>query len=296
MPGIRERQELLRRRRQPQEGGRVDLRYSDLRLGQGSRLADRRHRERHLRAATRRRCRHLGSGRGRPRHGDLHHRGHSGARHARSAQQDEGQGSRRRQEDAAARPELPRPHHAGRNQDRHHAGPHPPQGPHRRGEPLRHAHLRSRGAAHRDRPRPVERGRHRRRPDQRLEAHRRDEGLQRRSGDRRRHHDRRDRRTRRGRRGPLVQGEHEEAGGRLHRRRHGASRQAHGPRRRADLGRCRHGRGQARHHGGIRLYRDPQLFGIGQATQSSYLRSSPAWFTTQERSARNSHCERFFNT
>ena len=37
---------------------------------------------------------------------------------------------------------------------------------------------------------------HRRRPDQRPEAHRRDEGLQRRSGHRRRHHDRRDRRLR----------------------------------------------------------------------------------------------------
>ena len=59
----------------------------------------------------------------------------------RSAQQDEGQGSRRRQEDAAARPQLPRPDHARRNQDRHHARPHPPQGPHRRGLALRHADL-----------------------------------------------------------------------------------------------------------------------------------------------------------
>jgi succinyl-CoA synthetase alpha subunit len=48
---------------------------------------------------------------------------------------------RRRQEDAAARPELPRPDHAGRNQDRHHAGSHPPQGPHRRGVALGHADL-----------------------------------------------------------------------------------------------------------------------------------------------------------
>ena len=39
----------------------------------------------------------------------------------------------------------------------------------------------------------------------------------------------------------LDQGQHEEAGGRLHRGRHGASGQAHGPRRRADLGRCRYG-------------------------------------------------------
>ena len=34
-------------------------------------------------------------------------------------------------------PELPGPDHARRDQDRHHARPHPPQGPHRRGQPLR---------------------------------------------------------------------------------------------------------------------------------------------------------------
>ena len=88
---------------------------------------------RDLRAAGRCRCRHLGSRRGRSGPGHLHHRRHSGARHARGAQQDEGQGSRRRQEDPAAGPQLPRPDHARRNQDRHHARPHPPQGPHRRG-------------------------------------------------------------------------------------------------------------------------------------------------------------------
>ena len=38
-------------------------------------------------------------------------------------------------------PELPGPDHARRNQDRHHAGPHPPQGPHRRGLALGHADL-----------------------------------------------------------------------------------------------------------------------------------------------------------
>ena len=51
------------------------------------------------------------------------------------------QGSRRRQENPAAGPELPGPDHARRDQDRHHARPHPPQGPHRRGQPLRHADL-----------------------------------------------------------------------------------------------------------------------------------------------------------
>ena len=40
-----------------------------------------------------------------------------------------------------------------RDQDRHHARPHPPQGPHRRGVALGHADLRSGGSAHRNRPR-----------------------------------------------------------------------------------------------------------------------------------------------
>ena len=52
--------------------------------------------------------------------------------------------SRRR---AADRPELPRRHHARRVQDRHHAGLHPQEGPGRRHEPQRHAHLRSGVAA-----------------------------------------------------------------------------------------------------------------------------------------------------
>ena len=76
-------------------------------------------------------------------------------------------------QDAAARPELPGPDHAGRNQDRHHAGPHPSQGPHRRRLALRHADLRSGRPADRARPGPIVGGRHRRRPDQRPEAHRR---------------------------------------------------------------------------------------------------------------------------
>ena len=135
--------------------------------------------------------------------------------------------------------------------------------------PLGHADLRSGRAAHRARPRPVERGRHRRRPDQRPEAHRRHEALQRRPGHRRGHHDRRDRRPRRGRRGALVQGQHEEAGRRLHRRRHGAAGQAHGPRRRADLGRRRHGRRQARRHGRVRLHGDAQPVGDGHAAEGA---------------------------
>ena len=66
---------------------------------------------------------------------DLHHRGHPGARHDPHQVQDAGQ------EDAPGGPELPRRDHAGRDQDRHHAGPHPQEGPDRRGVALGHADL-----------------------------------------------------------------------------------------------------------------------------------------------------------
>ena len=59
-------------------------------------------------------------------------------------------------EDAAARAELPGRHHARRDQDRHHAGPHPQEGPHRRRVALGHAHLRGGRPADRARPRPVD--------------------------------------------------------------------------------------------------------------------------------------------
>jgi succinyl-CoA synthetase alpha subunit len=69
---------------------------------------------------------------------------------------------------------------------------------HRKGRigvvPFGHADVRSRGHADRSGPGPVDRRGHWRRPDQRPEAHRRDEGLQRRSGHRCRDHDRRNRR------------------------------------------------------------------------------------------------------
>ena len=42
-------------------------------------------------------------------------------------------------QDAAARTELPGHDHAGRTEDRHHAGSHPPQGPHRRRVAFGHA-------------------------------------------------------------------------------------------------------------------------------------------------------------
>ena len=61
-------------------------------------------------------------------------------------------------------------------------------------------------------------------PGQRPEAHRHPEPLQRRSRHRRGRDDRRDRRHRRGDRRALGEGQHEEAGRRLHRRRHRAGR------------------------------------------------------------------------
>ena len=92
----------------------------------------------------------------------LHHRGHPGARHgARCA------AASRRASDAPHRPELPRRHHAGRVQDRHHARPHPQAGQHRRRLALGHAHLRGRRAAHGARHRPVDVRRHRRRSGRR---------------------------------------------------------------------------------------------------------------------------------
>ena len=72
-----------------------------------------------------------------------------------------------------ARAQLPRRDHARRDQDRHHAGPYPPQGPHRRGVALGHADLRGGRPADRAGARPVVGGRHRRRSGQRAQAHRR---------------------------------------------------------------------------------------------------------------------------
>ena len=74
-----------------------------------------------------------------------------------------GEARARRLEDAAHRPQLPRRHHARAVQDRHHAGPHPCQGPYRHRLALRHPDLRGGGADHRRRSRPIDLHRHRRR-------------------------------------------------------------------------------------------------------------------------------------
>ena len=91
-----------------------------------------------------------------------------------------------RHREPAHRPQLPRPHHAGPGQDRHHAGPHPQGRPRGRGLAQRHADLRGRAPAHPARARPVVLRGHRRRPGQRHQLHRRAEALPGRSRDRRR--------------------------------------------------------------------------------------------------------------
>jgi hypothetical protein len=78
----------------------------------------------------------LEAGRRRHQARGVHHRGHPGARHG------QGQGRAQGLRLPPDRPELPRHHHAGRGEDRHHARLHPQarQGRHR--VALRHAHLR----------------------------------------------------------------------------------------------------------------------------------------------------------
>ena len=107
---------------------------------------DRRQRLGHLRAAAVRRRRHHGGRRRRLPLDRLHHRGHPGARH------DAGEALPRRPPDAPDRPELPGHHHAGRVQDRHHAGLHPHARARRRGVAQRHADLRGGAPAHAARP------------------------------------------------------------------------------------------------------------------------------------------------
>ena len=87
------------------------------------------------------------------------------------------------------------------------------------------------------------------------------------SRDRRGRDDRRDRRHRRGDRRPVGARAHEEAGRRLHRRRHRAAGQAHGPRRRHHLRRQGHGAGEARRDGGLRNPHDEEPVGNRQAAE-----------------------------
>jgi hypothetical protein len=122
--------------RESEEGRRGLRGHPDLRDRARSEGSDGRERVGDLRSARGRRGRHRRSGRRGPRPGDLHHRGHSGARHDPHALPDAGQAH------AAARTELPRRHYPRGDQDRHHARPHPSQGAHRRRLAVGHAHLR----------------------------------------------------------------------------------------------------------------------------------------------------------
>ena len=67
--------------------------------------------------------------------------------------------------------------------------------------------------------------------------------------------------------GPVGARAHEEAGRRLHRRRHGAGGQAHGPCRRDHLGRERHGAGKARGDGRLRHPHDEESVRNRQAAE-----------------------------
>src|SRR5437899_2071685 len=255
---LRQWQELLCRRRQSQEGGRGFRWHSGLRFGERCEEGHWRGSVRDLRStAVRRRGDRRGSGRG-PGPGDLHHRRHPGAR------QDPHQVPHAGQADAARGAELPRRDHARRDQDRHHAGPHPQEGSGGGRVALRDADLRSGRAADGGRPRPVELRRHRRRSCQRTEARRRSAHVQRRPADRGGDHGGRDRRLGRGNGGALGEGPHEKTDRRLHRRHHRAARKAHGPRRRHHLRRQGHRAGKARRHGGVRHQGDAQPRGDGE--------------------------------
>ena len=191
---------------------------------------------RHLRAADVRRRRDHGSGRRRREVHRLHHRRRAGARHDARLSVREGEGR------AAPRPELPGTHHAGQVEGRHHSGTHLHAGQHRRRQPFRNAHLRSRISAYSRRHRPVDLRRHRRRSDQRHELHRLPRGVRGGSGDEGRRDDGRDRRHRRAGSRGVREEAHEEAGRRLHRRTDRAAGPPHGPRGRDHLRLVGHGR------------------------------------------------------
>ena len=175
----------------PKKGGRGLRGHPDLRDGEGSEADDRRHGFGDLRAAALRRRGDRRGGRCRPRPRDLHHRGHSGARHDPHPLQDAGQ------EDPADRAQLPRRHHA-RTKSRSASCPATST---RRAAS---AWCRAPGTLTYEAvgqlmelgPRPIHLRRHRRRPGQRPEAYRRAEAVQRRPGHRRGDHGGRDRRQR----------------------------------------------------------------------------------------------------
>ncbi|CAA9310909.1 MAG: Succinyl-CoA ligase [ADP-forming] alpha chain, partial [uncultured Gemmatimonadaceae bacterium] len=232
---------------------------ADLQHGGGRGARDRREHVGDLRAAAVRGRRDDG-GRGRRREAHrVHHRGRPGAGH------DAGLPVRARARRAPDRPELPGAHHAGRVEGRHHPRPHLHAGADRRGEPLRHAHLRGRLPAHPGGDGADDVRRHRRRPDQRHELHRLPRRVRGRPGHQGGRDDGRDRRHRRAGGRALRQGAHEEAGRRLHRGPDRAAGPPHGPRRRDHLGERRDRRGEDRRVPGRRHGRRAAAEGLRRA-------------------------------
>ena len=151
------------RPRRDDHAGRADLRHL---FRGGRRDGGQRHDD--LRAAAVRGRRDHGSGRRRHQGDRRDHRGNSRARHGPGGRVLEGPSSRR----PLDRPQLPGDHHAGRLQDRHHAGLYPQRGPDRRRQPVGDADLRGRLAAHQPGHRPEHLRGHRRRPGQRHQLRR----------------------------------------------------------------------------------------------------------------------------
>ena len=129
----------------PGKGGGAPYRPADLRHRRRGQSHHRRRRHRDLRAAALCRGRDPRGDRRRDPAHRLHHRRHPGARH------DAGEARARRLGLDPDRPELPRRHHAGCLQDRHHARPHPQARLGRRRLALGHADLRGGRPDHRRR-------------------------------------------------------------------------------------------------------------------------------------------------
>jgi hypothetical protein len=125
---------------------------------------------------------------------------------------------------APDRAELPGHHHAGRMQDRHHAGPHPQAGQGRHRVALRHADLRSGVPDHQRRPRPEHLHRHRRRSGQRHQLRRRAELFQAIRRPKASSWSARSAAAPRKTPAEFIKQVRDQAGGRLHRRRHRAPR------------------------------------------------------------------------
>src|SRR5918996_333670 len=219
-----------------------------VRFGGRSRRGHRRRCLDHVRSGPLRRGRHP-RGRGRRRLADrVHHRRDPGARHGPGGELPARQGA------CADRSELPRADLAGKGQPRHHPGRDHEGRRCRAGVEVGHPDVPDHERAHPAGDRPVHLHRHRRRSHHRDGLRRRARTVRGRPPNRSGGPDRRDRRVRRGARRRVHRRAHDEAGGGLRGRVHGAAREAHGTRRghhhrldrdRASQGRGVRGRGRA---------------------------------------------------